>query len=1207
MSIVSPDFQKMSSRPKFPEKTNNQSPKLSHHHEAVQSSNSLHSVSLISTTGKIDELAGSRHKVLNQYLEDTKLLQVLNSWVLLISGLEELPYNPYPTLAWYARRHAERFHMFKEDEDSVLDKILSGAVHKTGAHVSRTQDSPPWWGLHFILKAVSPKALEKFLLVIAKCSFSYPEFNENQVRVKSHFFLNIDSSLCQKEYFQCMIPVCLVSNSDCLRYCMNYNVSNTDLLLSSVLASPMENPVKIYVVHKPVAVLVGPCVFIGSLYPDVSLIQIRLEHGISGPLLKTAVKIFSFLVLHGINMIQDDSNFVLLEIFVPKYSELSWFDTRWTFNSIMQDKEEFRSLIQMAATNQKLIAAECLFRLTPGRECFRRGEIQFNLNFIKVQSERTTTEASIPFRSAYEGVFSSHSSLISYLAWFENVRRPEHTPEFHETTSRSTKKSGSTKHKPSLGDSASMYVPPSRIDLDCLSTTTDSTVYPDDGPYACEVQDNIRDFLRFMISSLPKETDLFPMLHYVILSQLVDQEGIQDGLLEAARLLRSNLYFIHLLISENSILQELITWFSSNENDDSFIVQSYYLQFRQSVKNLFCYNLKERSSAFTVAGKVLLDRLDALAVSSSSHACQCKEMITLPLNSYVLKELQSIKRYCTTLMLGLLDDVLAYCPTLRRFPSSNSGDHSSTALHNFQHGVELSSTLGQRSMYMNREQAKKTISSPSYISDQATILKYFIDAKVDQTFQEFLCHVLNRSSLPPNPYPSLVTHLCSAAIRMELFGEKQEKLLSRLVPGSCQIIDTQNHIYSCPGSDAFGVKSAVSCLDIKCYNALLRKLSCIRNTVSTRVTDAGIKATIGLALTGFTPFYGRMMPYIHHIELEEHYFLQGPINAKMDVINYFSRLVYDHLVGIAEESSILFVGLFFGHFDGDVRRSLIDIVPPDKKISCLSQLVTNIKNEKPVYMKAYILMDWRLVLVKKSFLLHYIQGQFQGYQRFFKPRVLSYYQNVFSCQSAASLFARACGPQDKSDPLQGESLRTSLIHVNHYIERAKCHGDFLNAYRWMLMKSLMCQSTVHVAQAWYMSHSAAAQLEYLMILNDSLQTLVYEELSRTFAPFKDEKKQTDSLLDMNVLGDMMQAFCQKLDEVLQRGTCMTPSGLLNILHEKFCLATEKGNRSNSLQLKITEQTPMVLQSINEFLQPLLHSSANDIHQVCRHTDVMEEN
>lgn len=45
----------------------------------------------------------------------------------------------------------------------------------------------------------------------------------------------------------------------------------------------------------------------------------------------------------------------------------------------------------------------------------------------------------MPYRSAYEGVFHSHSSFVSYLAWFENVQRPDQTPEFRESTASTTK------------------------------------------------------------------------------------------------------------------------------------------------------------------------------------------------------------------------------------------------------------------------------------------------------------------------------------------------------------------------------------------------------------------------------------------------------------------------------------------------------------------------------------------------------------------------------------------------------------------------------------------------------------------------------------------------------------------------------------------------------------------------------------------------
>lgn len=48
------------------------------------------------------------------------------------------------------------------------------------------------------------------------------------------------------------------------------------------------------------------------------------------------------------------------------------------------------------------------------------------------------------------------------------------------------------------------------------------------------------------------------------------------------------------------------------------------------------------------------------------------------------------------------------------------------------------------------------------------------------------------------------------------------------------------------------------------------------------------------------------------------------------------------------------------------------------------------------------------------------------------------------------------------------------------------------------------QTSSYVAEAWYMLHSAAAQLEYLITLNKTLQNLIYEELSRTFTPARED-------------------------------------------------------------------------------------------------------
>lgn len=50
------------------------------------------------------------------------------------------------------------------------------------------------------------------------------------------------------------------------------------------------------------------------------------------------------------------------------------------------------------------------------------------------------------------------------------------------------------------------------------------------------------------------------------------------------------------------------------------------------------------------------------------------------------------------------------------------------------------------------------------------------------------------------------------------------------------------------------------------------------------------QTTIGLAVTGFSTLYGRMSPYLHRVALEEHYFIQGPRNAKSDALSIFAKL-----------------------------------------------------------------------------------------------------------------------------------------------------------------------------------------------------------------------------------------------------------------------------------------------------------------------------
>ena len=70
---------------------------------------------------------GTRQKdeIINSYLEDTRLIAVVEALIKDFANNEELPYNPFTELARQARSHAERYtrHM-KQNSCTVAHLFL---------------------------------------------------------------------------------------------------------------------------------------------------------------------------------------------------------------------------------------------------------------------------------------------------------------------------------------------------------------------------------------------------------------------------------------------------------------------------------------------------------------------------------------------------------------------------------------------------------------------------------------------------------------------------------------------------------------------------------------------------------------------------------------------------------------------------------------------------------------------------------------------------------------------------------------------------------------------------------------------------------------------------------------------------------------------------------------------------------------------------
>lgn len=659
-------------------------------------------------------------------------------------------------------------------------------------------------------------------------------------------------------------------------------------------------------------------------------------------------------------------------------------------------------------------------------------------------------------------------------------------------------------------------------------------------------------------------------------------------------MLRSNAYQLHLVIQQNLVVQDLVTFSLSCEIGASDTVQNHFLAYRYYLKEFFTSSFEEKRNELQYHGKVLLKVLDSMTIVNPHLEGETRTG-TLPLTSEVISGLEVVNRYCQTIFLGLLDDALSQYSHLLKYLAPLENSSSSIVQTLFQHGAETADIVNQRNLVLDVETQAKRTAAPLEITKETVLSQYFVDTKLDQVFHEFLIDVVADEFMPPNPYPKLASQLAVAATRMELFGEKRAKLLSKLIPGSVQL-NLGGFLFYSPGVEAYGLVSAMAALDGKQYNNLRSKIHSLSNKVNQRLTFSGFKAFVDTALCGFTPLFGRFMPYLLEVDLGEHYFIQGPRHARSEAIGHFARLVYDHLVDVGEKEDVFFLGMFLG---GDSsRRILHDIVAPQRKKAILTQMISTITTKQPLYIKAYVKLDWRLVMVTKSFLFHFIQPE-NGYERFYNAsdEPLAIYQSAFTREDVALLFLKFCGPLDNSDPCRGENLALSLVHVDHYIERAKEEDNLLAAYRWLMVKSLMSKHQSYLVEAWYMLHSVASELEYVCSLNRTLQRLINEELSRTFRPVKEDDERT-SLLDVTILNTMVTAYCDKLERVLSRGTAFAPSRLLAHLQGKLRLVTYTDAATRTTSLRISSDVPVVLQEINEMLQPLMDAASQNVHLAC---------
>ncbi|XP_077995877.1 uncharacterized protein LOC144449240 [Glandiceps talaboti] len=1134
-----------------------------------------------------------------KYLNDTDIDNVVSQLCYSLLNRPELPYNPYPGFVRRLRRHSEKFHMSMKDSKSIKE-LLENQVYATSIpHVWGSKKSNRVWGLHDMVQAVDTKSLQRFDWLIKDLT---PDV----------------STVYNEEHYSVQVAISLV----------------------------------------------GPAVFFGTFYDDPPSVNVRVEYLIFGPDLNRAAQLFIEAIINDVNnTVLKQTPHVFLGMDVPGTNEKfpdTTINDLWTPDMMDTRREDFEAALVSSIQKAKPITMECVFMLDQYKDIYKRGNKQYLFHFVdtkdgKAEEDLVASFGEFPYITAREGIFCKKAHIEAYLSMymireeridFDNVKGYENPsqvikplpPPERSTESGRRKASSAIDGRQSKDPKPGVRATGPQQNAQRKKVLTDGFKIKDNAylPEGWKATSPIRESFQRRIARMHPEADIFKTAHLMLLLFLMDKNSFgEEFAIELYKLLHSTAARLNNSMQLNTVLQELIRKFES-DNADSLFVQNQFLNYRKKLLELFNNDLQECSSNHQIIHKALKRKLDDLTERTESGV----EILPVTLETNI--KLRKVNFYCLCIFLHLVEDALAVCPKLdglidaymQTFPDELPRPHTRLLPipppeegvppkqpippEKFKHGVEELDIIQHDRQFINIQNCIEAGDKPGIMAMEAVLMQYLIDTKVDLMYENFLSALLSEQHLPPNPYPRLISVFRHGGMKMDLWGESSDVLNKKLVPGGAKIMDSENYIYHHSGCDVYGHDTALASIDVPNFQkvAVIAKQFVNKDFPQRK---GQFKIAMVFAVSGFSPLYGAMVPYLDKLELHEHCYFKGPMGCHGEAIQIFIDIIREHIHTLTSDGTIVVMGLYVGD---EARWSVDDV---NKKTHSLEIEVANaIENKKPVYLKMYRPIGWRYLCVIKHLLLHYVENAEDDYRIFYEANPASLYQNILFSHEKAAFHFQQGGPEDRYNPYSGGNLKTTNIYIKGQVEDAIHKQDYLSVFRWILTRSLINKQHCYLADCWRMMHSTANQIEYLIALNKSMQDLIIYDLEsdsviaaamklrrnpppppppntkkkvvqpRTVTPPPEEK----AALKMSVLGRMATAYRQKLDIVLKSGCSFAPRALPDYIKTKLKALTERDQETTELFLSVDYGTIPVLEEINDLMGPLLQATAYDIYLAC---------
>ncbi|XP_046546586.1 uncharacterized protein LOC124256656 [Haliotis rubra] len=627
--------------------------------------------------------------------------------------------------------------------------------------------------------------------------------------------------------------------------------------------------------------LVGPTIFHGTFYSQSHLVQIRLEYLVAGA--TEGVSIFVNCLMKDIDAMYNHPYHKLLGVNVPTLvdeDKNEWIQEFWDPARVQEGKAEFLQTVSDAVIGNKFIYVECVFKLDPGMSTYMRGQKQYGLNFIEVVDEIRE-----------EGSDIQNTKIQSARPGSKATRRTGQGTSQVETDRQSIHihVHGRLEH-----------FRPRKIRIDGFRLGED----PGFGPFAWQIVTPFKAHLQKNVSKFHPYGELFDSLFNIIILVLTDRISYDKDLLpEVYCVLHGTPGRLHQLMEHNKAVRALIRGFAGSDN--VHFLRQLLAEFKRDVEEMLANSLQERTSDLTTAGQAMSGQVEDLLASddfefgSTSHLQQ------------VVETFRNIDNYCMTLLIQAVEDAMYWSPKLQAlikkmketFPDEakrpvtrirerdtkqKPGVQTSDAAV-YQHGHEEEQIMKHEYQVIDVQMCVERDTAPKIMSTESVLMKYITDTHIDEMWQDFQVELFTGKYLPPNPYTRLVTRCRESVMRMDLCYEKSSKLLAQLMSGTPQEADPDNYVYCMAGCDGYGVRSALTVLDIAAYVNLARLVQQNFSSKNYIHRKGPFRIGVCMGIVGPCLLYGQMQPYVNSVTLEEHYYMQGPQGCESEALNLFAK------------------------------------------------------------------------------------------------------------------------------------------------------------------------------------------------------------------------------------------------------------------------------------------------------------------------------